>query len=48
MKLRKVRNVVDFGAFIDIGLDNDGLVHISKLSNQYIKHPRYCKCWRYC
>ena len=34
-----VRNVVDFGAFIDIGLKNDGLVHISKLTNKYIKHP---------
>lgn len=40
MKLQgTVRNVVDFGAFIDIGLHNDGLVHISKISNQYIKHP---------
>ncbi len=34
-----VRNVVDFGVFIDIGLHNDGLVHISKLTNKYIKHP---------
>lgn len=34
-----VRNVVDFGAFVDIGLKNDGLVHISKLSNKKIKHP---------
>ena len=34
-----VRNVVDFGAFIDIGLKNDGLVHISKITNHYIKHP---------
>ena len=34
-----VRNVVDFGAFIDIGLHNDGLVHISKMSKDYIKHP---------
>ena len=34
-----VRNVVDFGAFIDIGLHEDGLVHISKMSKQYIKHP---------
>ena len=34
-----VRNVVDFGAFIDIGLDNDGLAHISKLTERYIKHP---------
>ena len=34
-----VRNVVDFGAFIDIGLHNDGLVHISKISKEYIEHP---------
>ncbi|AST94139.1 RNA-binding transcriptional accessory protein [Sutcliffiella cohnii] len=34
-----VRNVVDFGAFVDIGVKQDGLVHISKLSNQYVKHP---------
>ena len=34
-----VRNVVDFGAFIDIGLHDDGLAHISKLSKDYIKHP---------
>ena len=34
-----VRNVVDFGAFVDIGLKNDGLVHISKMSKQRIKHP---------
>ncbi len=34
-----VRNVVDFGAFIDIGLDNDALAHISKLTERYIKHP---------
>ncbi len=34
-----VRNVVDFGLFIDIGLHNDGLAHISKLTDQYIKHP---------
>ena len=40
MKLQgTVRNVVDFGAFIDIGLKNDGLVHISKMSNEYIHHP---------
>ena len=40
MKLQgTVRNVVDFGAFIDIGLHNDGLVHISKISNSYLKHP---------
>ena len=34
-----VRNVVDFGAFVDIGLHDDGLIHISKLTNEYIKHP---------
>lgn len=34
-----VRNVVDFGVFIDIGLHNDGLAHISKLTDKYIKHP---------
>jgi len=34
-----VRNVVDFGAFVDIGLKNDGLVHISKMSNKFVKHP---------
>ena len=34
-----VRNVVDFGLFIDIGLHEDGLAHISKLSNQFVKHP---------
>ncbi len=40
MKLEgTVRNVVDFGAFIDIGLHDDGLAHISKLTTEYIKHP---------
>ena len=40
MKLQgTVRNVIDFGAFIDIGLHNDGLIHISKITNKYIKHP---------
>lgn len=34
-----VRNVVDFGAFIDIGVKHDGLVHISQMSDSYIKHP---------
>ncbi|MEE1107312.1 MAG: Tex family protein [Macrococcus canis] len=34
-----VRNVVDFGAFVDIGVKQDGLVHISKLSERFIKHP---------
>jgi len=35
-----VRNVVDFGAFIDVGLKEDGLLHISKISKAYIKHPK--------
>jgi len=40
MKLQgTVRNVVDFGAFIDIGIKNDGLVHISKMTDKFIKHP---------
>ena len=34
-----VRNVVDFGAFVDIGVKNDGLVHISEMSRKYINHP---------
>lgn len=34
-----VRNVVDFGAFVDVGLHNDGLIHISKISKNYVKHP---------
>ena len=34
-----VRNVIDFGAFIDIGVHQDGLVHISQICNKYIKHP---------
>ena len=34
-----VRNVIDFGAFVDIGVHQDGLVHISKLSKKFIKHP---------
>lgn len=34
-----VRNVIDFGAFIDIGLKNDALVHISEITDKYIKHP---------
>ena len=34
-----VRNVVDFGAFVDIGLHDDGLVHISQMSNSFVKHP---------
>ena len=34
-----VRNVVDFGAFVDIGVKQDGLVHISELSNKFVKHP---------
>ena len=40
MKLQgTVRNVIDFGAFVDIGLHDDGLIHISKMTNKYIKHP---------
>lgn len=35
-----VRNVVDFGAFVDIGVTEDGLVHISHLSNKFVKHPK--------
>ncbi len=34
-----VRNVVDFGAFVDIGVHQDGLVHISQITNRYIRHP---------
>ncbi len=34
-----VRNVVDFGAFVDIGVHQDGLVHISKLADRFVKHP---------
>lgn len=34
-----VRNVVDFGAFVDIGVKNDGLVHISQISDKFVKHP---------
>ena len=40
MELRgTVRNIVDFGAFVDIGVHQDGLVHISQLSDKYVKHP---------
>lgn len=40
MKLNgTVRNVVDFGAFIDIGVKQDGLVHVSKLSKKFVKNP---------
>ncbi|HAG13505.1 MAG TPA: RNA-binding transcriptional accessory protein, partial [Ruminococcus sp.] len=34
-----VRNIIDFGAFVDIGVHEDGLVHVSQLSNRFIKHP---------
>lgn len=34
-----VRNVIDFGAFVDIGVHQDGLVHISQICDKYIKHP---------
>lgn len=34
-----VRNVIDFGAFVDIGVHQDGLVHISEIADHYVKHP---------
>ena len=34
-----VRNVIDFGVFVDIGVHQDGLVHISEITSRYIKHP---------
>ena len=34
-----VRNVIDFGAFVDIGVHQDGLVHVSELSDKFVKHP---------
>jgi len=34
-----VRNVIDFGVFVDIGVHQDGLVHISQISNKFIRHP---------
>ena len=34
-----VRNVIDFGAFVDIGVHQDGLVHISQIADRFIKHP---------
>ena len=34
-----VRNVIDFGVFVDIGVHQDGLVHISQVSNKFIRHP---------
>ena len=34
-----VRNVIDFGAFVDIGVHDDGLVHISQICDRYIRHP---------
>ena len=40
MKLKgTVRNVIDFGAFVDIGVHQDGLVHVSQIANRFIKHP---------
>ena len=40
MKLKgTVRNVIDFGAFVDIGVHQDGLVHISQMADRFIKHP---------
>ena len=35
-----VRNVIDFGAFVDIGVKQDGLIHLSKLSRNFVKHPK--------
>ena len=35
-----IRNVIDFGAFVDIGVKQDGLVHLSKLSQKFVKHPK--------
>ena len=34
-----VRNIVDFGAFVDIGVHQDGLIHISQLADKFVKHP---------
>ena len=34
-----VRNVIDFGAFVDLGVHHDGLIHISQICKEYIKHP---------
>ncbi|HBT65827.1 MAG TPA: RNA-binding transcriptional accessory protein, partial [Ruminococcaceae bacterium] len=34
-----VRNVIDFGAFVDVGVHQDGLVHISQITNRFIRHP---------
>ena len=34
-----VRNVIDFGAFVDVGVHQDGLVHISRVTDHFIKHP---------
>ena len=40
MKLKgTVRNVIDFGAFVDIGVHQDGLVHVSQIANRFLKHP---------
>ena len=40
MKLKgTVRNVIDFGAFVDIGVHQDGLVHVSEISDSFIRHP---------
>ncbi len=35
-----MRNVIDFGAFVDIGVHEDGLVHISQMSDKFVKHPK--------
>ncbi len=44
-----VRNVIDFGAFVDLGVHQDGLVHVSQISDKFIKHPReVLKVGRHC
>jgi uncharacterized protein len=41
MKIKgTVRNIVDFGAFVDIGLKNDALIHIGQIADRYIRHPK--------
>ena len=40
-----VRNVVDFGAFVDIGVKQDGLVHVSKMADRYVRNPSTSWAW---
>ena len=43
-----VRNVIDFGVFVDIGVHQDGLVHISQVTDRFIRHPSQSgACWRH-